>query len=124
MKGMLLFAHGARDPEWGIPFQRLQHILARQLPDTSVLLCFLELMSPSLPEAVAQMAAQGISHISIVPLFLGPGSHLRKDFPVLLEGLIKDYPDIALKVLPALGESEAMLQAIADWIMLDERSAG
>lgn len=118
MKGIVLFAHGARDPDWAVPFQQLQRIVSEQHPDSLVVLSYLELMSPSLPVAVAQMVAQGVSHISIVPLFLGPGAHLRKDFPVLLDDLRILYPQTTLTALPALGESEIVLRTIASWITL------
>jgi len=116
MNGLILFAHGARDPRWAVPFQRLQQIVSMQHPHSQVVLAYLELMSPSLPAAVATLVAQGAEDISIVPLFLGPGAHLRQDFPLLLDELRQRYPHIKLAALPALGESEALLHAIADWI--------
>ena len=116
MNGLVLFAHGARDPRWAEPFQRLQQIVSMQHPQSKVVLAYLELMLPSLPDAVAALVAQGVKTISIVPLFLGPGAHLRHDFPVLLEELRVQYPQLELTALPALGESEALLTAIAEWI--------
>lgn len=116
MNGVILFAHGARDPRWAEPFQRLQQIVAAQQPQSHVVLAYLELMSPGLPDAVAAQVAQGIADISIVPLFLGPGSHLREDFPALLNELRQRYPQVRLTALPALGESDALLHAIAGWI--------
>ena len=116
MNGIILFAHGARDPAWAVPFNRLQHLVAAQHPDSHVGLAYLELMSPSLPTAVATLAAQGVSGISIVPLFLGPGAHLRQDFPRLVSELQAQYPQIPLVPLPAMGESEALLHGIAEWI--------
>lgn len=116
MNGIVLFAHGARDPVWAVPFNRLQHMVAAQHPDSLVVLAYLELMSPSLPAAVSALVAQGVERISIVPLFLGPGAHLRQDFPRLLNDLREQYPLVPFTPLPALGESEALLNAIALWI--------
>jgi len=28
MNGLVLFAHGARDPQWAVPFQRLAELVA------------------------------------------------------------------------------------------------
>jgi sirohydrochlorin cobaltochelatase len=114
--GLILFAHGARDPQWAAPFLRLQQIVAEQQPHSRVVLAYLELMRPGLPDAMAALVAQGIVDISVVPLFLGPGAHLREDFPALLDTLRQRYPHISLTALPALGESDAMLHAIAGWI--------
>lgn len=116
MNGVILFAHGARDPRWAEPFLRLQQIVAMQHPQSRVMLAYLELMSPGLAEAMATLVAQGVDNVSIVPLFLGPGAHLRQDLPALLDALRQQYPQIVLTALPALGESDALLHAIAGWI--------
>jgi sirohydrochlorin cobaltochelatase len=118
MTGLILFAHGARDPRWAQPFQRLQTILGEQQPQRQVVLAYLELMSPSLHDAVAAMAAQGITHIDIAPMFLGVGAHMREDFPAIMAELRVHYPQVSLAVLPVLGESETLLQRIADWVVL------
>ncbi len=117
MTGLILFAHGARDSRWAQPFQRLQTILSEQQPQRQVALAYLELMSPSLPDAVAAMAAQGITQIDIAPMFLGVGAHMREDFPALMADLKVQYPHVQLSVLPVLGESETLLQRIADWVV-------
>jgi sirohydrochlorin ferrochelatase len=35
-EGILLFAHGSRDPEWARPFERISQELARKLPQAVV----------------------------------------------------------------------------------------
>ena len=50
-----------------------------------------------------------------VPIFFGNGGHLRNDFPVLLDACKQQFPNIALSVTPAVGEDEAVLQAIIDF---------
>ncbi|BBO99591.1 sirohydrochlorin chelatase [Sulfuriferula nivalis] len=117
MTGLILFAHGARDPRWAQPFRRLQMMLSEQQPQHQVALAYLELMSPRLPDAVAAMVAQGITHIDIAPMFLGVGAHMRDDFPAIMAELNIQYPHVELAVLPVLGESEELLQRIADWVM-------
>ena len=116
MKGLILFAHGARDPQWAAPFLRLQQIIAVRHTDCQVALAYLELMSPSLPAAVSGMASQGVDTIQVAPLFLGPGAHFRQDFPALMNSLRAQFPQLNLISLPVLGESETLLYAIADWI--------
>jgi sirohydrochlorin cobaltochelatase len=49
--GVLLFAHGARDPNWARPFEQARDRLASRQPDTPVCLSFLEFMSPDLINA-------------------------------------------------------------------------
>jgi len=110
---LVLFAHGARDPQWAEPFQRLQQIVQAQVPDVSVSLAFLELMTPRLPELVEQLAQQGCADVSVVPVFFGQGGHVLRDLPPMIEQLRMEYPQLSLKVAKAVGENEEVLNAIA-----------
>lgn len=114
---LILFAHGARDPRWAAPFQRLQAMTQVSLPQVMVALAYLEFMNPSLPELVAQAVAAGVRRVSIVPVFLGQGGHVLRDLPVLLEQLRNAYPDVLLTVRDAAGEDELVLSAIRDYCL-------
>jgi sirohydrochlorin cobaltochelatase len=113
---LILFAHGARDPQWCLPFEQLRAAVAAQRPDLTVKLAYLELMSPSLEDCVAAAVAEGHRQISLLPAFMARGAHLRRDLPAMIEGLTAKHPGIAIEVLPALGEVEAILAAMANWI--------
>jgi sirohydrochlorin cobaltochelatase len=115
MKAIILFGHGARDVRWREPFDRLATLWAAQNTSTHVELAFLELMHPSLEEAMAKLCAKGVDSIKVVPVFFGQGGHLRNDFPVLLDACQKKYPHVTLSATPAVGEDEAVLQAIVDF---------
>ena len=112
-KALVLFAHGARDPRWAQPFQKLQGIAQSSLPDAVVELAFLELMEPRLPAVVAQLVERGCTEISVVPVFLGQGGHVLRDLPPMMESLRTEYPSLSLRVSDAVGESPAVLDAIA-----------
>jgi len=115
MKAMILFGHGARDSRWREPFDRLVQLWQAQHPNTPVELAFLEMMQPSLEEAVSSLSLKGVTQITVVPVFFGQGGHLRNDFPVLLEACQQQYPNITLSATPAVGEDLAVLQAIVDF---------
>ncbi len=115
MKAIILFGHGARDARWREPFDRLAGLWRDQNPNTPVELAFLEMMQPSLEEAVAALVSKDINEIIVVPVFFGQGGHLRNDFPVLLESCQKQFPGITLSATPAVGEDLAVLQAIVDF---------
>ena len=114
-KAMILFAHGARDPRWAEPFQRLQEIVHRRSPELIVSLAFLELMTPRLPELVGELVAGGVADITVVPIFLGQGGHLLRDLPLMVDQLRIDHPHIAIKVAEAAGENASVLNAICDY---------
>lgn len=112
-QALILFAHGARDARWREPFDRLHGKLHAQLPQCVVRLAFLELMSPSLPEVLAQLAAEGTSDVTIVPVFFGQGGHLRRDLPALVAQCRQQYPAMRIHSAAAVGEADSVLDAIA-----------
>ena len=112
-RALVLFAHGARDPRWAEPFQRLQEITQGQIPDVAVSLAFLELMSPRLPDHVAELVQKGFGEITVVPIFFGQGGHVLRDLPLMIAQLKTEYPQLKLNVVAAVGENSEVLNAIA-----------
>lgn len=115
MKAIILFGHGARDSRWREPFDRLATLWREQYSGAPVEVAFLELMQPSLGEAVSSLTDSGATQITVVPVFFGQGGHLRNDFPVLLDACRAKFPQITLSATPAVGEDLAVLQAIIDF---------
>jgi sirohydrochlorin cobaltochelatase len=112
--GILLFAHGARDPAWSMPFEQARHILAEQHAHTGpVALAFLEFMTPNLIDAGEQLAGLGCSRVTVVPMFLGAGGHVRKDLPVLMQQLQDKHPKVDWQLTPAVGQTNEVIQAMA-----------
>ena len=115
MKAIILFGHGARDIRWREPFDRLVTLWRAQHLGIPVELAFLEMMEPSLEEAVHCLSTQGANEITVVPVFFGQGGHLRNDFPVLLDACRAKFPAVQLSATPAVGEDLAVLQALVDF---------
>ncbi|HEX7605829.1 MAG TPA: CbiX/SirB N-terminal domain-containing protein, partial [Usitatibacter sp.] len=67
MRGIVLFAHGARDPEWARPFEEIRDRVRASRPEYPIELAYLELMSPTLEDAVASLVSQGTPAITIFP---------------------------------------------------------
>ena len=114
-RALVLFAHGARAASWAAPFERLRDASAARLPGCAVRLAFLELMEPRLPETVAELVAQGIDDVTIVPVFLGQGGHLLRDLPLLAQELRAAYPALTLNVVGAVGEDPGVLAAMTEY---------
>ena len=112
-RGLLLFAHGARDPRWAEPFDDVARRVRRCDPTVTVQLAFLEFMSPSLREAGTALAEAGCTRIDVVPLFLGAGGHVRKDLPALLAELSTAHPGVQWQLQGAIGERDSVIDAMA-----------
>ena len=111
--GLLLFAHGARDPAWARPFEDLAGRLRRAAPQVAVELAFLEFMRPTLLEAGERLARAGCADVAVVPLFLGAGGHVRKDVPDLLSRLQAAHRAVRWTLTPPIGESAVVVEAMA-----------
>ena len=121
-QGIVLLAHGSRDPHWSRPFERLAADLSRRLPAAFVALSFLE-HGRSLAEAVADVAAKGAAQIRVVPVFLGQGGHVKEDLPRLVAAVQKDFPGAEIRLEPAIGEQPAVIEAMARAIAGEEAAA-
>ena len=111
--GLLLFAHGARDPRWAEPFDAVAARLRRREPTLQIRLAFLEFMPPTLAEAGESLVSAGCDRVDVLPLFLGAGGHVRNDLPRLLEALAGAHPGVQWRLQPAIGEFDGVVDAMA-----------
>jgi sirohydrochlorin cobaltochelatase len=114
--GLILFAHGSRDSQWRKPFESILEQLQKDNSQVSIL-AFLECMEPSLSEAIDALVIQGIKKITVVPVFLAVGSHVRKDLPLLLEQAQQKHPALQIQASAAIGEQLDVQQAIAEFAL-------
>jgi sirohydrochlorin cobaltochelatase len=112
-RGIVLFAHGSRDPLWRRPVEAVAERIRALDPDVTVTCAYLELTEPDLPTAAAALVHAGAVAVTVVPMFLGVGKHAREDLPILLDGLRKRYPDVAFLQAPAVGEDPRLLDQLA-----------
>jgi sirohydrochlorin cobaltochelatase len=117
---MILFAHGARDPEWARPVEAVAKRLRELFPERLIEVAFLEFMKPTLSECVADVVASGSSaeerRIHILPFFIAQGGHLRKELPEMLDALRQEHTGLSFDLLPPLGELPAVQAAMAEAI--------
>ena len=120
--GLLLFAHGARDPQWARPFEAVAARCRAQRGDDRVVLAFLEFMQPGLVAGGDRLVAAGCTAVDVVPLFLGAGGHVRKDLPLLLAQLAQAHPAVRFTLRPAVGEDASLVDAMAAVALDDTRA--
>ena len=110
---LILFAHGARDPEWANPMRRVQAAIRQRMTTVPVELAFLEFMAPTLPERAAELIAQGADKIVVMPMFIARGGHLKNQTPEMIETLRSTYKNVEFSLGNAIGEHEMVVQAMA-----------
>jgi len=123
-EAVILFAHGARDARWSAPLHALAIELRARGGPASVRTAFLELQSPTLPEALEAVAAEGARRIHVVPVFWAGAGHIDNDLPPLLAAFGQRHPEVAVSLLPVLSELPGMLDFIASAVaQLVQRAA-
>ena len=118
-RGLLLFAHGARDARWAEPFEDVAKRVRERDPALAVQLAFLEFMTPTLRDAGTALIKAGCTRIDVLPLFLGAGGHVRKDLPELLETLRAKHPGVEWRLQTAIGARPGVIEAMADAVVSD-----
>jgi sirohydrochlorin cobaltochelatase len=97
-----------------VPFEAVVERMRARSPETQVRLAFLELMTPGMAEAGAELAGLGCVRVDVVPAFLGAGGHVRRDLPAQLDRLRATHPAVAWTLHLALGETPQVIAALAD----------
>lgn len=115
-KAIVIFAHGARDPEWARPFEHLRDEVATRMRGTEVVVAYLEFMEPALPETLDALVARGMTEIDVVPAFMAQGGHVKRELPALLEAARSRHPAARMILRPALGEAPGVIAAMATHI--------
>jgi sirohydrochlorin cobaltochelatase len=115
-QGLLLLAHGARNPAWAQPFRTLAAKVAEERPDVVISLGFLELMTPNIEDALASLHAQGVERIDVLPMFLGGAGHVQRDVLPLLEAA-RVRLGCKIQLHASLGEQPAMMVAMSQFCL-------
>lgn len=116
MKGIIIVDHGSKRDESNRAFLTIVQKFSERSKSFIVEPAHMELAPPTLEEAFDRAVARGAEEIVIHPFFLLPGNHLTKDIPALCKAAGKKHPHIPWKITQSLGESDLILDIIADRI--------
>lgn len=111
-QGIILFAHGSRDPLWHRPIEAVAERIRASEPARTVACAYLELSQPDLPTAAADLISQGVQKIRIIPLFLGMGKHAREDLPAIAAALRAKHRQTEFELCAAVGENPLLLDTL------------
>ena len=113
-RGIVLFGHGSRDPQWRKPIEAVAARVHALDPSVAVRCAYLELTEPGLSATVNGLMAAGIRSITIVPMFLGVGKHAREDLPLLMDALRRQHPAAEFRLQESVGEQPALIELLAN----------
>jgi sirohydrochlorin cobaltochelatase len=120
----VLFAHGARDPEWALPVRALAGLIVARDAGACVETAFLEHLPPPLEQAVDKLIEAGAHDVTVVPVFIAQGGHLKQDLPRIVDAIRIARPQLVIRLAPPVGESAAVLEAMAAYASAASHGAG
>jgi len=109
----VLIAHGSRDALWRSPIEAVRARVQALLPHCMVRCAYLELCPPDVAQVVAELVTSAATRITLLPLFLGAGRHVREDLPRQVQALAVAYPHVQLHLCPPVGEDERLIALLA-----------
>jgi len=121
---VLLIGHGTRLTAGVTEFQHLANQLQQALPDRTCLTGFLELVEPSVPDALEKLRQQGFRHITALPALLMAAGHVKNDLPVLLKIFQDAHPETQVNFGADLGIHPNLLQVARERIESAEAELG
>jgi sirohydrochlorin ferrochelatase len=112
--GYIVFAHGSSVESANQAVRSVAAEVSQRGGYPTVEAAFLEGGRPDLKEAVASLAAKGLSRVVVIPYFLTLGLHLQRDLPRLVEELKRLNPDLEIDVTPPLDAHPSLVEALLD----------
>lgn len=112
LTAVVLVGHGSGRPGANQHLASLSSILAERVDNKRISYAFLELGSPTLPDAIEQSVQAGATRVTVLPFFLSPGLHTSEHIPKLVLDAAKLHPQCDITLGRVLGESEGIIDLL------------
>lgn len=116
---LVVAAHGSRSPVAVAEVELLSGQLAKKLTSyyRACRPAFLEMASPTIHECVDNLIEDGAEEVHVLPYFLTSGVHVTADIPRHMCSIAEEFPDVKLKLLPAVGLAPQMMSALESMVI-------
>ena len=117
MPSVVLIGHGSKARGFDAAMRKVARALKRQGRYREVTCAFLEVASPSIPEAVRDCVLNGAREVRILPYFVLTGKHVTRDIPLIVSEAVKKHRGRSRIVLcPYLGYHEKIVSVVQERI--------
>jgi sirohydrochlorin cobaltochelatase len=111
---LLLMAHGSPDPAANQPIEQVAARISATNSYTQVVVCYMELNQPSIPEALDDLIERGAQRLVAVPYFLQLGGHVAEDLPATIDAARQRHAGAEIILAEHLGYDQLLVEVIAD----------
>ncbi|MDA8064686.1 MAG: CbiX/SirB N-terminal domain-containing protein [Thermaerobacter sp.] len=116
MVPVVLLGHGSRSAQANTDLAAVARLIREHTGWPVVEPAFMELARPSLEEAVSRLAAAGARQVVVMPFFLFPGMHVRRDIPGQIQTLRERFPGLEVTFARHLGVDRRLAELAAQRI--------
>jgi len=113
-EAVVLIAHGSRLAEANDDAHWMAEQLRRRGAGQAVEVAFLELAEPTIESAAARCVAAGASRVRLLPYFLSPGQHVRRDLEAWRQRLIERFPATSFQLCEPIGRHRLLVDVLGD----------
>ena len=115
-RAVVLVGHGSQIENAGEALDRVCESLQKKEPGTIFRVGFLEITSPSIPEAVESCFAEGADEVIVLPYFVQSGKHVNRHIPEIVSELTAHYPAKKIRLARHLDFDERIVALVGDRI--------
>jgi sirohydrochlorin ferrochelatase len=113
-RALLLVAHGSRQEEANADLHHVVEAMRKLDRFDCIEACFLDMAEPNIAEGGARCAALGVGRVVMLPYFLSPGIHVRRDLAGARTELARRFPEIEFLLAEPLGRHPLLIDVVAD----------
>ncbi|GAC1404365.1 MAG: CbiX/SirB N-terminal domain-containing protein [Candidatus Velthaea sp.] len=110
---VVLAGHGSRSAEANASLKTLAASVAKRL-GAPVSAAYLEMAEPSIPTTIHGCVLSGARKIVIVPYFLHPGMHVRRDIVEIADAARSAHPQVEITVADFLGSHPGVADVLTE----------
>lgn len=114
MKGILILAHGSTRKETNRILDSLVQKVKAGTENIVMGQAYLQLADPDIETGIAKMAAQGVTEIVAVPLFIFDGVHVTTDIPDELKRVGTLFPNISIAMAKHIGDDDKLAEIVLE----------
>ena len=110
---LLGVAHGSKEPASQAGIEALLTGTAALRPGLRIQAAYVDNASPSIRRALAELVADGVRDIVVVPLLLTPASHSKTDVAASVQAGRLEHPGVRLRYGRPLGPHPVLVEVLA-----------
>ena len=114
MRGLVVLAHGSKVEETNNILLKILEEVTEKVKYDLVEGAYLQLMDPSLEDAIKSLYEKGCKDIVVFPFFLFDGNHIREDIPAEIDKIKEKYTDVKIKFLKNIGYDSKLVDIIVE----------